>query len=174
MPTQQLNNHKNITELKEPAAFDAYLTFCALGGLTTNETGDVKQMKLYEFLKKYNISNTTTWRWKRRPDFGLLVRQRREEIFPVAREAALFNRLFLIATGSKDHKAAVDAIKTALGHFSDLKLPTQKVEAEIKFNAADMLIKAKADGIIEAEVISGPNDNTSSNGEDQGALQATS
>lgn len=177
-------------------AFEEYVTFCALGGVLVDEVGKPESMTLYQFCQRVGVDRATTWRWKKNtPNFGELVRKRRDEIFPWARETALWNRLYLIATSSMptrvtpvvnpktgrtyivrsgalhdDQRAAVDAAKLLLGNSGDLKLPTQRQEVDIKHSVSDLLRAAREDGIIEGEVVNGGADNATANGEDAGIL----
>jgi hypothetical protein len=160
------------------AQFDAYLTFRALGGMITSDTGAFKSMTQTEFCDTYNISEMTLWRWQRQtPNFAQLVRQRRDEVVPLARETAAFNRLYLIGMGSlgdhaahRDQRAAVDALKTYVGHYSELRLPTQRQEIEIHGSAAELLKAAHADGIIEGELADAAEPDATADGQNAGVL----
>lgn len=190
-------------------AFDLYLTYCALGGMMVTDQGGIKAMSLGEFCQLAGIDEKTTWRWKHQiPDFAMQVRKRREEVVPLARETAAFNRLFLIGmtslpTGFKevvnqktgavrrvptgalhdDQRAAVDALKTYTGHFSDLHMPTVKQEVKFEGNFLDMMTAAARDGIIEGEVVDAeqqytnnaqPQTDAAGSAQDPGALPGAS
>lgn len=169
-------------------AFDEYLTFCALGGILVDETGRVEPLSLGQFCQRVGVDPKTTWRWKTQtPNFGLLVRQRREEIFPWARETAVWNKLYLIATTSlpnkvdpvinpktgrtqivrrgslhDDQRAAVDAAKTLLGHNGDLRLPVQRQDVKVDGGfLSEMMFAARQQGVIEGEVVPHAADNVS-------------
>lgn len=105
--------------------FDEYLSFCAVGGLITTDDGQVSRMTEQEFCRQYSINRKTAYRWRQAPGFADRVRTRRDELFPLARETACWNRLYLIGLQSKDLKAAVQALTLILGHFGGLRLPSQ-------------------------------------------------
>ena len=160
------------------AAFDLYLTFCALGGMIVSDTGGIKPLTLGDFCRSVGVDEETTRRWKKNtPDFAMKVRARRDEITPLARETAAFNRLFLIgmsslptqtkdlidpATGKvktirtgqlhSDQRSAVDALKTYTGHFSNLRLPVQRQDIKVEGSLADIFTKAEKE-IVEGEVV---------------------
>lgn len=148
--------------------------------MMVSDTGVPKTLRLGEFCDLVGIDEKTTWRWKTQiPDFAMRVRQRREEIVPLARETAAWNRLYLIGTTSlpstfkeivnqktgavkrvpvgalhEDQRAAVDALKTYLGHFSRLQLPAQRQEVKVEVNSWTALMEAKRN-VIEGEVVNG-------------------
>ena len=130
-------------------------------------------MPIYEFCQMHNVDQSTTWRWKHMPDFALKVRERRIEIMPLARESMWFNQLHLLGMQTQDKRAAVDALKTLTGHFSDLQTPTQRQQIELKNNVGDLLKAATTDGIIEGEVVDATNHATP-NGADASALSLPS
>lgn len=155
-------------------AFDLYLTFCALGGMIVSDTGGIEPLTKRDFCSRIGIDEKTTWNWKKNtPDFAMRVRARRDEIVPLARETAAFNRLFLLGMSSlptsrdesgrpkgqlhNDQRAAVDALKTYTGHYSNLQLPVQRAEVKVQGGLMDVLQAAERDGIIEGELV-GPTD----------------
>lgn len=120
-------------------AFDAYITFKALGGLLVDDDGVITKMTQEDFCEKYGVNVSTVWRWRQNmPNLGELIRERREAIAPLARESAAWNQLFLLGMQKQDKRAAVDALKTYLGHFAGLRLPSQAV----KHDATDALAEA--------------------------------
>lgn len=183
---------ENGVEPYKQAAFDAYLTFCALGGMMVSDTGEISGMTLDQFCEANGVNRTTCWRWKKET-VGLadMIRKRRDELVPLARETAALNRLYLIGntslpTGFKevktvkrlkdgtviettrqipvgqlheDQRAAVDALKTYLGHHSKLRLPTQPIEHEVGDALVDALSIARnrqealKSSAIEGEVV---------------------
>jgi hypothetical protein len=139
---------QNVTLAESPtpiepykmSQFDAYLSYLALGGLITSDDGKVTKISVDQFCETYNVSRKTLWTWKTQtPNILELVRRRREEIVPLAREAAAFNQLFLLGMQTQDKRAAVDALKTYLGHFSSLRLPSQEVKHEVGSSFADLI-----------------------------------
>lgn len=146
------------------AAFDDYITFCALGGMMVTDTGGIRAMPLYEFCDKWDIDEETTRRWKRgTSNFADLVRQRREEVVPLARETAAWNRLFMIGYSSigdkrqhNDQRAAVDALKTYLGHYGKMQLPVQRQDVKVTGGFLDMMTAAASAGVIEGAIVGEP------------------
>lgn len=106
--------------------FDQYLSYCALGGLITSDEGNISRMSVSQFCQQFGVDRKTTYRWRLTPGFDDKVRARREEIFPLARETAAWNRLFLIGLQTDDMRAAVEALKLFLGHFGGLQLPEKR------------------------------------------------
>jgi hypothetical protein len=146
---------------------EQWISYTALGGLLTLEpeseeqTQQIKVMKIGEFAEKIGVDRSTLWRWKKSiPDFASRVRERRRELFNLSRETVLFNRAYLIATSSKDHKAAGDMIKLLLGHNADLELPVQrqviKHGGDIRLSWADLMSRKKQEA-MEAEIVNDPN-----------------
>jgi hypothetical protein len=140
-------------------AFDEYLSFCALGGLLTTDDGKLSKMTLSDFCARVGIDRATAYRWKHNTsNFSDKVRQRRDEIFPFARETACWNRLYLIGLQSGDLKAAVQALTLLLGHFSGLMLPSQPERASSynptnlaeMFAEADKIMNAEQEGIVSS------------------------
>lgn len=148
-------------------AFDRYLTYCAIGGLTVSDEGNITTMTLEQFCAETGIDRATTWRWKKNiKNFAQMVRSRRDEIVPLARETAALNRLFVIGMSSigpsalhHDQRAAGDALKTYLGHHSRLRLPTQPHEIEAGRTLMDLVNTARNKNVIEGEVVGRNDDN---------------
>lgn len=155
------------------AQLDKYLTYCALSGHITDEIGSVHAMGVGDFCRAFNISSSSISRWRQMPDFGQRVTDRRLEIVPYARESAAWNRLYMLGIASKDHKAAVEALKLFLGHFSDLQLPVQRQDIKVEGGWAEILMSAKREGIIEGEIVDEPTVTTGSDSA-PGALPQTS
>jgi hypothetical protein len=172
------------TEVKpyKTGAFDAYVTFCALAGMMVDDTGNLSYMSVPDFCERYRVNRHTLYRWKNNtPNFAMQVRLRRDEVFPLARESAAFNRLFLIGMTSlgrnslhNDQRAAVDALKTALGHGGNLQMPVQRQDIKIQGGLMEVLEAAAADGILEGEVVGTNNLDESSSGQTASALPPTS
>jgi hypothetical protein len=164
-------------------AYDEYLTFCALGGMLVSDTGAISSMTTKDFCQKYNVNEATTWRWKREPGFAEKVTKRRDEVVPLGRVTAAFNRLYLIGMSSlgpnaphHDQRAAVDALKTYLGHHG-LQTPTQRQEVKVEGNFLDMMAAAAREGVIEGEVVDADAESQADTGrsiQDTGALPPAS
>lgn len=155
-PSATSESKQTGVEPRKNDAFEAYITFCALGGLTVTDDGTVTKMTLEEFLVSYGVHRTTVWRWKKNtPDLAEKIRTRRLEIVPIARETAAWNQLFLLGMQNKDKRAAVDALKAYLGHFSDMQLPVQRQDIKVKGSLAELMSSAEKE-FIEGEIVDGP------------------
>ena len=113
-------------------------------------------MTTFEFCQRLGVDRKTTWRWRQTPGFGERVRQRRERLFPLARESKCWNQLYLIGVtslgpnGHGDHRAAVEACKILLGHFSGLTLPARRrPEPRNQTNWVDLFRAAQEQGITD-------------------------
>src|SRR2546426_6883807 len=90
---------------------------------------------------------------------------------PLARVSAAWNRMFMIGTTSlptrkdpetgkfegnlhSDQRAAVEALKTFLSTFGEVKNPTQRQELKVEHSLTEMF--AKADQLIEGETVDKP------------------
>lgn len=131
-------------------AFEEYISYCAIGGLITSDDGRVSKMTITEFCAQFGVDRKTTWRWKQMPGFGQRVRERREELFPMARETACWNQLYLITLQSKDLRAAVQAATILLGHFSNLQLPNRRQEQQATGTSLAEIL-SRADKIMAME-----------------------
>jgi hypothetical protein len=156
------NNGQNKLELRN-LQHEQWITFVALGGLVTEESesadrsNNIRQMPTTEFSTLIGVPRRTLYDWKKSiPDFGERVRQRRYELFSLSRETQLFNRAYLIAMTSKDHKSAVEAIKLLLGHFSMLDLPIQRQEIKNDGESWSTLVERKQREVLEGEIVNDP------------------
>lgn len=137
-------------------AFEAYITYRALGGLTVTDDGIVEKMTIGEFQAAFGVDRKTIYRWKMGvPDLGEKIRARRLEIVPVARETAAWNQMYLLGMQTQDKRAAVDALKTYLGHFSEMQLPVQRQDIKVKGSLAELMSSAEKE-IIEGELVNEP------------------
>jgi len=150
----QQNASSNINDTPVNAykfgAFDQYVSFCALGGLITSDDGKISSMTTLQFCQQFNVDRKTTYRWRQTTGFAERVRVRREEIFPLARETACWNRLYLIGNQSNDLKAGVQALALLLGHFSGLMAPSRYNERIVNQNQgslSDLLMKVNVEGL---------------------------
>lgn len=164
----QIVDEKLLNELQ-----DKWISYCAIGGIVT-ETGFenvfndragrevpeiITKISVTEFAQKLGVDRATLYKWKNNiPDFGMKVRQRREEIFPVARETALFNQAYLIAMTGRG-QAAASMITMLLGHGAKLQLPKQRTELEAGQNLMELMNIARKKQIIEGETVERPNIN---------------
>jgi hypothetical protein len=170
---ENVETEKTQTVLKpyKQNTFEHYIEWRALGGMVIDEEdpntpNKVRIMTFQQFCHEFDVSAETIRRWKRDiPDLEQKIEQRMNEIVPLARRQAVWNANFVMALQTQDKRAAVEAQKLFLGHFGNLKIPTQRQEIEHKFNAADLLVAAKTDGVIDGEVVHGSDDHTGTNGE---------
>lgn len=151
----------------------AWIDYCAIGGLITNDGMDldesdgkikeIRRITITQFSEMINVPRRTLHAWKTIiPDFGDRVRKRREELWPQARETAIFNRLYLIGmTGTG--QSSVDALKVLAAHFSKLRLPTQPHEVEAGENLIELLNLGRKKNIVEGEIASDSRTSTPAN-----------
>lgn len=156
----EIANGETETEKMLKLQQEQWISFCALGGLITLEsdnkwsTQDIHQMTVTEFSETIGVARRTLYNWKKQiPNFGEKVRERRNEVFSLSRESVLFNRAYMIAMTSNDHKAAGEMIKMLLGHGANLELPAQRHEIEAGQNLMDLVNIARKKNIIEGETI---------------------
>lgn len=167
-PNATLENSPTPIQPYKDVAFEAYVSWKALGGLVIDEeyeehddkgnpfmvTNKVRQMSLAEFCETFNVDRATTWRWKTNtPNLGELIRERREQMMPTARETAAWNQMFLLGMQTQDKRAAVEALKTFLGHFSGLKVPKQQAEVSASQDLMELFNQARKNKVIEGEVV---------------------
>lgn len=112
-----------------------YIDFTALGGLLTDDDGNLTRMTIGEFANKIGVDRTTLYSWKRKmPDFWDRVEERRNKIGTQARVNKVWNGIYMkAATGNPE------AAKLFLGQFAKWQPPSQKVEMEVGNGLADLL-----------------------------------
>lgn len=153
LPNVTNDSTKTEVEPYKAGQLDAYVTYCALGGLITEDDGAVSRMSIDEFCQHYGVTRMTLNRWKKQiPDWPLRVAARRDEIMPLARVTAVWNSVYSLARQTKDRRAAVNAAKLFLGH-NGLQLPVQRQDIKVQGGLMEILEAAERDGIIEGEVI---------------------
>jgi hypothetical protein len=153
------------TEYGLSVAQDQWISYCAVGGLITDETGTMRKMKLDEFCTTFKTPERTLYSWKQTiPDFAMKVRERRVKLFPSSRETNLWNRAYLIAMTTTGPQA-IEAIKLLAGQFAGWQPPSQKVEHELGSSFMDLLqanrMKQKTPQLAESTVIDATVDNSS-------------
>jgi hypothetical protein len=146
---------------------DQWISYCAVGGLITDDTGVMRKMKLEEFITTFDVPSRTLYNWKKSiPDFDLKVRERRLKLFPASRETNLWNRAYLIAMTTTGPQA-IEAIKLLVGQFSGWQPPSQKVEHEVGSSFMDLLqsnrMKSKTPQLTESTVIDATVDTSQTN-----------
>lgn len=153
---RQNATHRETATTVKPykfGTFDQFVSYCALGGLITSDEGKISKMSVSQFCEQYGVDRRTTYRWRQTPGFDDKVRARREELFPLARETAAWNQLFLLGLQTDDKRAAVEALKLFLGHFGGLHLPAKRQPITYQpNNLAEMLMMAEKEVVTEGEV----------------------
>jgi hypothetical protein len=161
-----------------------WIDYNALGGLIVDNTDErwdsvnqvtttMRKMSISEFAKMIDVSRETLRLWRNSiPDFWGKVNVRRQELAPRARLQKMHEVWFLSAlkTGAEGFR---DRQMWLANFDKDFRMPAQKMEHDIGDNLAELLIAAKRDGIIEGEVVNGPNDATAGSA-NPGALPAKS
>jgi hypothetical protein len=160
---QQINTLEYDNQELLNAQQQAFVDYLAIGGLVTVESNeklqaqDIHQMTITEFCEAIGISRDTFYRWKKTiPNLVDRIRTRRHETFGLNRETALYNRAYLIAMTSRDHKAAGEMIKLLSGHFGQLELPVQRQIIKQEGESWAALVEKKKQAIIEGEIVNDP------------------
>lgn len=154
--TTEQNKQTGVEPYKS-VAFEAYITWRALGGLLIveddeNTPNKIKIMTLEDFCTTFEVDRTTVWRWKTQtPNLAELIEKRRLEVTPLARVSAAWNQLFMLGMQTQDKRAAVDAITKYLGHFGNLQLPKQRQEVEAGNNLMELLNQARKRNIVDIQ-----------------------
>lgn len=136
---------------------DNWISYCAVGGLITDDQGVMRKMKVEEFVATFNTPERTLYNWKKSiPEFEQKVRKRRMDLWPQSRETNLWNRAYLIAMTTTGPQA-IEAIKLLAGQFSGWQPPSQKIEHEVGTSFMDLLqanrLKQKQPQLAERNVI---------------------
>lgn len=178
LPNVTNTNGQTGVEPYKTGVFDAYLSFCALGGIITEDDGSVHKMSLGEFCLTYDVTRMTLNRWKKQtPNWAELVERRRNEIMPLARVTAVWNSVYVLARQTQDKRAAVEAAKLFLGH-NGLTLPIQRQDVQMHGDFLDMMAAAAKEGIIDGEIVHAdnlePQTDTSGSDQNTGALPTAS
>lgn len=134
-----------VTELDDRKLL--YIDFTALGGLITEDDGELKPMKLQDFAAKIGVDRTTLYLWKRKiPNFWDLVRARRMEIGSQARVNKVWNGVYLRAA-----KGDAEQAKIFLSTFDGWQPPMQRQTVELGDSWAALLAN-KRKKVIEGQV----------------------
>ena len=138
---------------------DAYITFCAIGGIMTAEDGaagnvslttgeliDMKPLKVHQFATMMGVTRQTLWNWQTSiPDFWRLVAERRRRIGSEARLTKAWNGIWLKACAGNP-----EAAKLYFANFDpDFRMPTEKKELDIGEGYAELISAAMQQGLIK-------------------------
>lgn len=137
---------------------EEYIAFCAVGGLITEEGGELKPMKVIDFAQLLGVERTALYRWQKSiPDFWDKVHARRKELGGQARIMKVYNGLYLKAAAGDARAAAI----WLANHDENFRMPAQKVEHEVGGGLADLMNQVRerqrqnAPKQVESEVIDG-------------------
>lgn len=149
-PTSTANNVVNYDDLE--AMNKTIVDYRALSGLVTDEnTGNMRKMSMDELAGLLGVSRQTLYdRQKSIPDFWGLVNQRRQELSPQSRLAAIEETWFLKARkGEWQHLNA-----WLMNYKPGYKTPGVKIEHELGESLIDLFKKVEQQqpNYIEAEV----------------------
>ena len=151
------NQDKN-TDVDKPESidprFEEYAAFTAVGGLLTDDDGQIRKMSLTEFSTTLGLSRMTLNRWKKDPKFWPLVEAKRNQIFTQSRITAVWNGLFLRAA-----KGDAEQAKIILGQFANWQPPQQKQVIELGDSWAALLAN-KRKQVINGEVVDESNESS--------------
>lgn len=112
-----------------------YIDFTALGGLLTDDDGNLTRMTMAQFASRIGVDRKTLNNWKKKmPDFWDRVEERRNKIGTQARVNKVWNGIYLKAASGNP-----EAAKLFLGQFAKWQPPSQKVEVEVGNGLADLL-----------------------------------
>jgi hypothetical protein len=127
-----------------------WIDYCALGGMMTDDQGNITNMTITVFADKLSVSRTTLNNWKKAiPGFWDLVRKRRIELSKNSRASKVYNGLFLKA--SLGDPAAV---RLWAELFDNYQPPAQKHDVKVS-GLLDLVNMARKNGVIEGEVVNG-------------------
>lgn len=150
------------TEADRTRAFrqQLYIDFVAMAGLRVRDDGSLEMLTAGEFAVEIGVTRKTLYEWQNSiPKFWERVADAQQKIYSSRRVATVWRGIFMRAAKG-DHKQA----EMYLTHFSNYKLPTQKVEADLR-GFTDVLRAAVKDGVIdeaEAEIVEPITDETPS------------
>lgn len=148
--TQTNANGDSEQELLKPQQL-LYIDFVAVGGLITEEDGNVIVMRATQFAQKIQVSRQTLYDWQKNiPNFWDRVATRRKELGGNSRIQQVWNGVYLKARTGNPQAAAL-----WLANFDpNFRMPAQKVEHGLDGGIADLLNKARERRrSIEGEVV---------------------
>jgi len=155
---QSSTNDKSVTLVTSAIINDpryaVLVDFKALGGLITDEEGGMQKQSMQWLADLLSVDRQTLYNWMKIPNFWNLVNERRREISPKGRLAAVHNTWYLKAV-----KGEFQFLQLWLANFDpNFRMPTQEVKVEAGNSWAALIDKRKNDiielpDVPEAEVI---------------------
>jgi hypothetical protein len=142
---------------------DAYVTYCAIGGIMTGEDGTIgniaqdgtqistKPLSTSKFAAMINVTRQTLWNWQKTiPDFWGRVAERRRVVGSQTRLTKAWNGIWLKACAGN-----AEAAKLYFANFDpNFRMPTEKVQHETP-NSWTALMATKRN-VVEGEVVDAP------------------
>lgn len=163
---------QNIENVEITAAQLMYIDYTALGGLITNEAGELgtigedgefhtgRKANMKDFAQYLGTTRQTLWNWQKSiPGFWDRVAARRKEMGGHYRLQKVWNGVYMKAAAGNPQAAAL-----YLANFGgpDFHMPMQKVEHNLGGGMADLLNQAREreriqnNQPIDGEVIDAP------------------
>ncbi|MBS4040400.1 MAG: hypothetical protein KGZ81_07355 [Flavobacteriales bacterium] len=131
----------------------AWVDYCVVQGLITEEDGTYKKMTVGQFAERLGVSRETLTKWRRDiPKFWDFVAERRKVIFSQTRVQKVYNAMYVKAVSGKGD---VRAMQTFLANVDpNFRMPTQPVEVEAGNSWAALLNKRRnAANVQEGQVV---------------------
>lgn len=128
----------------------AWIDYCAVQGLMTDEFGNMKTVPINAFAVQLGVHRDTLYDWKTRiPNFTQLVTKRRKEIAPISRVQKVWNGIYMRAVTGDPRSAAL----YLANHDPTFRMPQHEVKHEAGNTWAKLLAKKRDRKIIESQNI---------------------
>lgn len=132
----------------------AWVDYCVVQGLITNEDGTYRKMTIDQFAKEIGVGRASLYRWRDGiPKFWDFVAERRPEIFGKTRVQKMWNAMYL-----QGIKGDVRAQQTWLANADKaFRMPTQPVQVEAGNSWAALINRRRHNAdkqAIEGEIVS--------------------
>lgn len=125
-----------------------WVDFCALGGMMTDDAGNIYLMTVSEFALKIGVHRSTLNDWKKSiPTFWDMVRKRRIDLSKNSRASKVYNGLFLKAA-----QGDASAVRLWAELFDGYQPPAQKHDVKVS-GLMDLVNLARKKQVIEGEVV---------------------